>query len=543
MKRLIASMLILVLIFAMTACGSEKPGDDGTGLGNHATKPSAPIGKETEPTDSDNTEPSTGPGGEETTTGVQPLNVRISHDYLGKMSDNYITLANVYWQRVLLDEESADQYPKLQEALLKWNAQKDHDAHENLQSMLPDAQRAADEMGQDFYGYNYESVNYIQRADSRIFSMRSRYDAYTGGLRPFYGNVCLNLDPATGEKLTVEDIMKDWTQLPRRLTQGLNEKYGDWGELSFEGVEEYLAGFSPEDYTWTMNYQGVTFYFGVSEIAATAVGELEVTLWFDRDGLLFREGYDGIPAGGYATALAQLVETEVDLTPGDSVRDDFWVCISESGGLGIRLNDEYIENEEFCAFSMESYLVTPDGQRFFLYVDAHGENDYRTMYIYDLSSGVPKYVTQLSGDGFYAEWLVDDTGEENYYYQVFNDPAHFTLGTRINVLGTMTGWRDHHMIAATGIPQPETEYYHLNGDDRELTSLIPLEVLILPDQKTETIPAGSVFYFLRTNNETYVDMRLEDGRECRVLISYHDWQPLVNGLPEDECFDGIMYAG
>lgn len=543
MKRFIALLIVFALIFAMTACGSEKPGDEGTEPGTNTTKPSAPVRQETEPTGSANTEPSTEPGEGEAETGVQPLNVRISYDYLGEMTDDYITLASVYWQRVLLDEETAQQYPKLQETLLEWNAHENVLARENLQSMLPDAQRAADQMGQDFYGYSYESVNYVQRADSRIFSMRSHYDAYTGGPRPFSGNVCLNLDPATGHKLTVVDIMKDWTQLPRRLAQGLKEKYSYWEDIDFSGVEEYLSSFSPDAYTWTMNYQGVTFYFGVSEIAASAAGELEVTLWFDRDGLLFREGYNEMPAGGYATALAQLVENEVDLTPGDTVRDNIWICISENGGLGISINDEYTENKDFYAFSMETYLVTPDNQRFFLYVDAHGENDYRTMYIYDLSSGFPEYITQFSGDGFYAEWLVDDTGEENYYYQVFNDPTHFTLGTRINVLGTMTGWRDYHMMPATGIPQAETEYYHLNGEDRELTSLIPVEVLILPEQKTETIPEGSAFYFLRTNNETYVDMRLEDGRECRILISYHDWQPLVNGLPEFECFDGIMYAG
>ena len=49
--------------------------------------------------------------------------------------------------------------------------------------------------------------------------------------------------------------------------------------------------------------------------------------------------------------------------------------------------------------------------------------------------------------------------------------------------------------------------------------------------------------FLRTDGETYTDMRMDDGRECRVEVEYNGWGRMVNGISEYDAFDGILYAG
>ena len=59
----------------------------------------------------------------------------------------------------------------------------------------------------------------------------------------------------------------------------------------------------------------------------------------------------------------------------------------------------------------------------------------------------------------------------------------------------------------------------------------------------ETLPAGTEFSFLRTDNVSYVVMELADGRECRIDIVEIDWTPTINGVPEWECFENLMYAG
>jgi hypothetical protein len=86
------------------------------------------------------------------------------------------------------------------------------------------------------------------------------------------------------------------------------------------------------------------------------------------------------------------------------------------------------------------------------------------------------------------------------------------------------------------------EEYGFVGELEPIVSTVPLEVTVLPDSK-ETLPAGTEFFFLRTDNESYVVLELADGRECRIDIVEIDWIPTINGVPEWECFEDLMYAG
>ena len=76
-----------------------------------------------------------------------------------------------------------------------------------------------------------------------------------------------------------------------------------------------------------------------------------------------------------------------------------------------------------------------------------------------------------------------------------------------------------------------------------MTSLVDLEVEILGEDEPEIIKAGEEFEFYRTDNETYVDMKLSDGRICRLKVDCSRWPYKVNGIDSEECFDGMMYAG
>ena len=59
-----------------------------------------------------------------------------------------------------------------------------------------------------------------------------------------------------------------------------------------------------------------------------------------------------------------------------------------------------------------------------------------------------------------------------------------------------------------------------------------------------TIPAGTKMTMLRTDNDTIVDLSLEDGRIARVVLEKTDGFPhMVNGKDIEEIWDGIMFAG
>ena len=77
-----------------------------------------------------------------------------------------------------------------------------------------------------------------------------------------------------------------------------------------------------------------------------------------------------------------------------------------------------------------------------------------------------------------------------------------------------------------------------------LISKIPLEVTMVGDNTKGTVPAGTEFTFLRSDGDTYAEFRLPDGRECRVTRDNGEtWPYTVNGVTEEECFDGLGYAG
>jgi hypothetical protein len=100
-------------------------------------------------------------------------------------------------------------------------------------------------------------------------------------------------------------------------------------------------------------------------------------------------------------------EIEVDLNPGDGMRDTLscWTQEEEYGrkSLALALNGNEYREENWGAFSVTAYLVCAEGN-FYLCAEGRGENDYRTMYIYDLSGENAELVCEFSGAGFTGYW-------------------------------------------------------------------------------------------------------------------------------------------
>ena len=79
--------------------------------------------------------------------------------------------------------------------------------------------------------------------------------------------------------------------------------------------------------------------------------------------------------------------------------------------------------------------------------------------------------------------------------------------------------------------------------NNETGAIFPVEAAALPGETRESIPAGTQLSFLRTDCRSYVDMGTEDGREYRIFVDGSQWPATVNGIPTDECFDGMLYTG
>ena len=58
-----------------------------------------------------------------------------------------------------------------------------------------------------------------------------------------------------------------------------------------------------------------------------------------------------------------------------------------------------------------------------------------------------------------------------------------------------------------------------------------------------TLKAGTRVTGYYTDNETYVEIKDPDGDNYWVGGQFAEWPLTVGGIPMDDLFDGIMYAG
>lgn len=478
------------------------------------------------------------------------LELLLTKKYEEEWDENFNTMCSASWQELILSKEEAENYPELAKQLLKEKEESEKYYLEALKDFLPQAKEAYSFDPETFYPFFSESMYTVQRADHRILSIREDFNEYTGGVHGMYGAIGINYDPVTGEELLITDIISDISTLPVLLAEKIKEKYADEYE-TYENLQEYLEEeYTGEDYNWIMSYEGITFYFLPYEVASYSEGMLRATLWFDEIEDLIEEEYMEKPEDGYMIPMPLGYEVDIDLDSSDENKDRVAVSsfyqTEEDREYGIQWlsvmkNDFYHEEGDSYGYSFTPYLVRgKDEEKSFIYVEGIAENDYRTLSVYDLKDENISFVTSIEGTGFPGYWREDAGG---YYYKVLLDRGSLELGTRIHLLGTFTGRKTYRVNAETGIPETEMEYYRIDEGKEPLVSKIPLEVLLLTVGKEERLPAGTKFYFLRTDGESYVDMRLEDGRECRIEVEYAEWEYLINGVSEWECFEELFYAG
>ena len=223
-----------------------------------------------------------------------------------------------------------------------------------------------------------------------------------------------------------------------------------------------------------------------------------------------------------------------DLVPGDG-EIDFLDPFAYAGeymrysSLEITVNGQTYPVWDYESDELTLWLArlgSGEDQITYLYLDAMMENSYHVLSAYELTPDQLIGVGELSGSNFAG---------------MFTDPSEFVLHTRTEMLSTQTGSGIYHIDPVSGMPAGEG-YYDLIGE-LVLTSLVPLEVTVLPDEKKEEIPAGMEFTLLRTDNRTFVDARMADGRECRIFVDRSDWPVTIDGIPREDCFNGMFFAG
>ena len=95
------------------------------------------------------------------------------------------------------------------------------------------------------------------------------------------------------------------------------------------------------------------------------------------------------------------------------------------------------------------------------------------------------------------------------------------------------------MDPETGVMQGKKTSYSIPEYTWPITSKVPLALESLADGETVDFPAGSIFYYKRTDGITYVDVCSEGDTEYRIQVDTTGSYTTVDGMSVEECFDGV----
>lgn len=496
---------------------------------------------------------------------LRALCITGSNNYLSEwLEAEQKTLYNIQYQKIYLEQEEVSgqiqdaedaaqkqdanepdqkEMSALSDVLTSYNEKMSADMKANAEELRRTSQEALDN-GMLDAAYTITQRYQIVRADESVFSAWSKTDSYTGGAHPFYIYDGITLDVATGKELSLSDVVTDTAAMAKQLAAQLAESYDDnaFSDLALT-LQSMLKSNTLE---WTLGNEGLEFCFAPGNLAPYAVGVVSTIIPYDKMPELFNEKYIAT-CNAYTRAIllgnAEKIDINGDGEPEEILLTRDFGEYGEADGIstGIRVQiDSGAYSFESPAYDYTCYLVHSDTDKWYLYVDGLSDNDYHTLQILDLNNGTPEQIAIMYGTGFYKQYLETDEGYD-YLQDFFTNPEEFRLDVRTDLLSTILAFRSYR-LGPDGNPEAKQEYYYFDTD-RKLTSKIDLELEFPETGKKETVPAGSEFGFYRTDNENFVDMKLDDGRICRVTVDNSDWPAQINGKEREEVFSGMVFAG
>ena len=145
--------------------------------------------------------------------------------------------------------------------------------------------------GEGEYGYNYYSISEygIDYLSEKIASINKYFYEYTGGAHGLHGKIYKVYSLSNGERLKIEDILIDVNDLD--LINKVKEKL-----LSIADEESYfnLDGLSLQENNFYITSKGLTFTWGIYEIAPYATGDSEVLFSIDEIMPYLKDEYKNI---------------------------------------------------------------------------------------------------------------------------------------------------------------------------------------------------------------------------------------------------------
>ena len=199
---------------------------------------------------------------------------------------------------------------------------------------------------------------------------------------------------------------------------------------------------------------------------------------------------------------------------------------------GVRVT---VEGEEFTLNCLDAYtadvrlLIPAMHGTAYLYIDGVSDNDFHITAVVGVRLGEAWFIGNFRG-GFSA---------------VDADSGTMRLFRRTALLSTVNAARAYRP-GLSGMPEAIDSFYRIDND-LTLTSKRAIFCWVVDPatgaltSETAQLPAGTGVKLIRTDAVSAVDLRLPDGAVRRVFVS--DWPRCIDGVPIEDCFDGLRFAG
>ncbi|MDO4272000.1 MAG: DUF4163 domain-containing protein [Candidatus Saccharibacteria bacterium] len=487
---------------------------------------------------------------------------------------------------VVLSEEDKALYPALSERLDAVMEARESNAEEwaretsaVLDELYETYGSEMDESQADRYTKSYTSS--VVRSDSTVLSIETAVYEYTGGAHPDHGTVFENYDPKSGRSLKLSDVVADKEALKEAVCADLRAQYpGDSDNIDFEAVESYIdelydaeaestSGGEEANYPpagWSLDYFGLNIGFNPYSIAAYAFGEPRVSLTFAEHADLIKEPYSQLPQS-YIVPIQEgrtyQLNAHTDGTGGMqlSVRTEPFDDQGDGseGSIFITLDGRETEKKSYF-YGAESYYVR-HGDQDYLYSFLQLDNDWKAAAVFRLDAdkiedlAVDTLLNVRPGE------LSSDYSDEGsslsenavlYRYHtlsaVLTDPDAAYLSESVDMLSSYLAGRIYHIDPDTGLFVSDALLKPAGG--HELTALRDIDAVPVDADGKETgalgdvvLPAGEKLSIYATDGESFVIFSYGNHQYAKVEVDRRSWPAYINGVPEDEVLEGMLYAG
>ncbi|MBE6550891.1 MAG: hypothetical protein E7665_02020 [Ruminococcaceae bacterium] len=431
-RNLVSLFLSLCLLICMTSCGKE---EKITGKTDENVFTEAQGSTENEDTADETAVSTEEEKTEDTTTGEKNTEDVYEFSFLSPEKSFFTyfewadgldgALVHSTHSFVKLNKTDAENYPEMAKLLSDNAVMQEKAMLEEFDNLVSIAGDEFEKNKQSFDTYVSSLNVLVRRADSIAVSLL--WDSYSDygnieNYRVFHGS---NYDTKSGKELRLTDVVKSVNNDLAKAVEKELLSHTWTGELkSKDAVENFFAEAPYDISNWTVDYNGVTFYFAPGELCNE--GMMTATVSFSEYPELFHEKYMNVPKE-YAVELPQDISffTELD---DDGALDQ----ISVSGAYDEERN-KYTDHGVYtdkdgnsCIDDCFAYDLHP------YYVRSEGGN-YIYLFRQDFEEGVrlmSLVVYKLNEDGTVVNAGEADMSPAQYgdnIFLVLNDPENFIL--------------------------------------------------------------------------------------------------------------------